>query len=58
MKLYTAHKLVPYEINIIQQGPRIEVGDGGVVGLWTLKMVYLVPTQYFMIQLQLINHFF
>ena len=29
-----------------------------VVGLWTFKMVYLVPTQYFLIQLQLINHFF
>ena len=26
--------------------------------MWTLKMVYLVPTQYFLIQLQLINHFF
>ena len=35
------------------------VGGGGVVvGLWTFKMVYLVPTQYFLIQLQLINHFF
>jgi len=30
----------------------------GVMGLWTIKMVYLVPTQYFLIQLQLINHFF
>ena len=28
------------------------------MGLWTSKMVYLVPTQYFLIQLQLINHFF
>ena len=28
------------------------------VGLWTFKMVYLVPTQYSLIQLQLINHFF
>ena len=27
------------------------------MGLWTSKMVYLVPTQYFEIQLQLINHF-
>ena len=26
-------------------------------GLWTLKMVYLWPTQYVLIQLQLINHF-
>ena len=26
--------------------------------LWTFKMVYLVPTQYFLIQLQLINNFF
>ena len=26
---------------------------GGVVGLWTLKMVYLVPTQHFLIQLEL-----
>ena len=33
-------------------------GGGGVVGLWTLKMIYLVPTQYFLIQSQLINHFF
>ena len=30
----------------------------GLVGLWTFKMVYLVPTQYFLIQLQLINHVF
>ena len=28
------------------------------MGLWTSKMVYLVPTQYFLTQLQLINHFF
>ena len=28
------------------------------MGLWTLKMVYLVPTQYFLIHSQLINHFF
>ena len=35
------------------------VGGGkGAVGLWTFKMVYLVPTKYFLIQLQLINHFF
>ena len=34
-----------------------EVGVG-VVGLWTFKMVYLVPTQYFLIQLQLINPYF
>ena len=34
------------------------MGGGGVVGLWTLKMIYLVPTQYFLIQSQLINHFF
>ena len=26
--------------------------------LWTLAMVYLLPTQYCLIQLQLINHFF
>ena len=32
-------------------------GEERWVGLWTLKMVYLVPTQYFLIQLQLINHF-
>ena len=31
-------------------------GGGGVVRLWTFKMVYLVPTQYFLIQLQLISH--
>ena len=36
----------------------VKLGEGAeVVGLWTLKMVYLVPTQYFLIQLQLINHF-
>ena len=29
-----------------------------VVGLWTLKMVYRVPTRYLLIQLQPINHFF
>ena len=34
------------------------VRGGEVVGLWTLKMVYLAPTQYFLIQLQLINHYF
>ena len=37
-------------------------GGGGrevlVVGLWTFKMVYLVPTEYFLIQLQLVNHLF
>ena len=38
-------------------------GRGGgrevlVVGLWTFKMVYLVPTEYFLIQLQLVNHLF
>ena len=40
-------------------------GEGGgrevgveVVGLWTFKMGYLVPIQYFLIQLQLINHLF
>ena len=38
-------------------GDRRKVG-AGVVRLWTFKMVYLVPTQYFLIQLQLINHFF
>ena len=27
------------------------------VGLWTLKKVDLLSTQYFLIQLQLINHF-
>ena len=33
-------------------------GGSGVrlVGLWTFIMVYLVTTQYFLIQLQLINH--
>ena len=36
-------------------GGRRKVGVG-VVGLWTFKMVYLVPTQYFLIQLQLISH--
>ena len=30
----------------------------GVVGLWTFKMVYLVSTQYFLIQLQRINLLF
>ena len=34
------------------------VGGGGWMGLWTLKIVYLVPTQYFLIQLPLFNHFF
>ena len=35
------------------------VGGGkGVVGLWTFKMVYPVTTKYFLIHLQLINHFF
>ena len=29
-----------------------------VVWLWTLKMVYWVPTRYLLIQLQLVNHFF
>ena len=33
-------------------------GEGaGVVGLWTSKMIYLEPTQYFLAQLQLIDHF-
>ena len=36
-------------------GDRGKVGAGGV-RLWTFKMVYLVPTQYFLIQLQLISH--
>ena len=40
----------------------VEVGvnrsGGVVVAFWTLKMVYLVPTQCFLIELQLINHFF
>ena len=36
-------------------GDRRKVGVG-IVGLWTFKMVYLVPTQYFLIQLQLISH--
>ena len=40
-----------------QWGGGREVGVG-VVGLWTFKMVYLVPTQYFLIELQLINHYF
>ena len=30
-----------------------EGGGGAVVWLWTLKMVYLVPTPYFLIQLQI-----
>ena len=32
-------------------------GGGGACGVVDL-MVYLVPTYYFLIQLQLINHFF
>ena len=36
----------------------MEGGGAVVVAFWTLKMVYLVPTQYFLIELQLINHFF
>ena len=33
-------------------------GGGGGGTLWNLKIIYLVPTNYFLIQLQLINHFF
>ena len=36
-------------------GGKRKVGVG-VVRLWTFKMVYLVPTQYFLIQLELISH--
>ena len=45
----------------LQAGPAEKWGGGGevlVVGLWTFKMVYLVPTEYFLIQLQLVNHLF
>ena len=45
------------ELNLLVRFPRAQPGGCGVVRLWTLKMVYLVLTQYFFIQLQLINHF-
>ena len=46
-------------LSVVEGGGGGGVGGGkGVVGLWTFKMVYPVPTKYFLIQLQLINHFF
>ena len=45
--------------SVVEVGVNRSGGGGGlVVAFWTLKMVYLVPTQYFLIELQLINHFF
>ena len=44
--------------SVVEVGVNRSGGRGVVVAFWTLKMVYLVPTQYFLIELQLINHFF
>ena len=44
--------------SVVEVGVNRSGGRGVVVAIWTLKMVYLVPTQYFLIELQLINHFF
>ena len=48
----TSWSVVEVEVN------RSRRGGGVVVAFWTLKMVYLVPTQCFLIEIQLINHFF
>ena len=38
-------------------GRATSFGVEGGGGLWTFMVVYLVPTHYFLIQFQLINHF-